>query len=34
MYSSKEFKQLMTTAGLQYLESRTIKDEKVHIGEK
>jgi len=34
MYSTKEFKQLMTTAELQYLESRTIKGEKVHIGEK
>ena len=34
MYSTKEFKELMTNAGLEYLESRVIHGEKVHLGEK
>ena len=34
MYSTKEFKQLMLNAGLEYLESRVIHGEKVHVGEK
>ena len=32
MYSTEEFKELMTNAGLNYLESKTIHGEKVHIG--
>lgn len=34
MYSTKEFKGLMLEAGLNYIETRSIEKEKVHVGEK
>ena len=34
MYSTKEFRELIQNAGLKYLESKDLKGEKVHIGEK
>jgi ubiquinone/menaquinone biosynthesis C-methylase UbiE len=34
IYSTKEFKELMTNAGLKYLESKSLTGEKVHVGEK